>query len=192
MSSETEESGLNGRLLIAMPHMQDARFRRSLVYVCFHNREGAFGLVINKPMEQLTFPKLLRQLSITPSRDAVLKQPILLGGPVETGRGFVLHTSDYSSESATLRITEEISLTGTSDALVAMTAPEPPRHALFALGYAGWGAGQLESELQDNGWLYGDADTDLVFDLDLKGKYDRALNQLGLDITDLSSVSGSA
>ena len=192
MTSGFEDTALNGRILIAMPHMQDKRFRRSVVYVCFHNTEGAFGLVINKPMERLTFPGLLQQLSITPAPDALLEQPILVGGPVETGRGFVLHSSDYASESATLRVSEDISLTGTMDALKAMTARQPPRHALFALGYAGWGAGQLESEIQANGWLHGDADPELVFDFDLESKYDRALSGLGMDIANLSGLSGSA
>ena len=170
----------------------DERFRRSVVYVCFHNAEGAFGLVINKPVEKLTFPVLLQQLSITPAPDAQLEQPILLGGPVETGRGFVLHSSDYAADSATLRISEDISLTGTMDALKAMTATQPPRHALFVLGYAGWGAGQLESEIQANGWLHGDADPELVFDRDLESKYDRALSGLGMDVANLSGLSGSA
>ena len=192
MTSGFENAALNGRLLIAMPHMQDERFRRSVVYVCFHNAEGAFGLVINKPVEKLTFPVLLQQLSITPAPDAQLEQPILLGGPVETGRGFVLHSSDYAADSATLRISEDISLTGTMDALKAMTAGQPPRHALFVLGYAGWGAGQLESEIQANGWLHGDADPELVFDRDLESKYDRALSGLGMDVANLSGLSGSA
>ena len=192
MTSGFEDPALNGRILIAMPHMQDERFRRSVVYVCFHNAEGAFGLVINKPMQRLTFPGLLQQLSITPAPDAPLEQPILLGGPVATGRGFVLHSSDYASESATLRISEDISLTGTMDALKAMTARQPPRRALFALGYAGWGAGQLESEIQANGWLHGDADPELIFDFDLESKYDRALSGLGMDIASLSGLSGSA
>ena len=192
MTSGFEDAALNGRLLIAMPHMLDERFRRSVVYVCFHNAEGAFGLVINKPVEKLTFPVLLQQLSITPAPDAQLEQPILLGGPVETGRGFVLHSSDYAADSATLRISEDISLTGTMDALKAMTAGQPPRHALFVLGYAGWGAGQLESEIQANGWLHGDADPELVFDRDLEGKYDRALSGLGMDVANLSGLSGSA
>ena len=188
-----EDASLNGRLLIAMPHMQDDRFQRSVVYICFHNAEGAFGLVINKPMERLSFPNLLQQLSIAPSADrGFLERPILLGGPVETGRGFVLHSNDYSCDSATLKVSDDISLTGTMDALKAMTTIEPPRHALFALGYAGWGAGQLEAEIQANGWLHCDASTDLVFDTDLDNKYNRALNQLGVDIATLSASSGNA
>lgn len=187
-----EEFGLNGRLLIAMPQMQDPRFERSVIYVCFHNPNGAFGLVINKPMEKLTFPKLLQQLSITPAPDMFLEQPILIGGPVETGRGFVLHSNDYSSESATLRVSSEIGLTGTLDALKAMAAQQPPRRALFALGYAGWGAGQLESEIQANGWLHCNADLELIFDMDLEKKYARALNRSGVDITALSSSFGNA
>lgn len=190
-----DDSSLNGRLLIAMPHMQDARFQRSVIYMCFHNAEGAFGLVINKPVERLTFPGLLEQLSITPSASdakTLLEQPILLGGPVETGRGFVLHSNDYACESATLRVSDDISLTGTVDALRAMTANPPPKRALFALGYAGWGAGQLESEIQANGWLHCDADPELVFDNDLESKYTRALDCLGVDIAALSGSSGNA
>lgn len=191
----TDNASLNGRLLIAMPHMQDARFQRSVVYICFHNAEGAFGLVINKPMEKLTFPSLLEQLSITPSvqgAKTLLDQPILLGGPVETGRGFVLHSSDYTCESATLRVSDDVCLTGTMDALRAMTEHSPPRRALFALGYAGWSAGQLESEIQANGWLHCDADLDLVFDNDLESKYARALGFLGVDIAALSGSFGNA
>lgn len=184
--------GLNGRILIAMPHMQDERFVRSVIYVCFHNPEGAFGLVINKPMEKLTFPALLRQLSIAPAPDALAKQPILLGGPVETGRGFVLHSSDYACDNATLRVSGEICLTGTMDALKAMAARQPPRHALFALGYAGWGAGQLETEILANGWLHCDADPDLIFDHDLESKYDRAVNLSGVSLSTLSTSFGNA
>lgn len=191
----TDNTKLNGRLLIAMPHMQDPRFQRSVIYMCFHNTEGAFGLVINKPMENLTFPGLLKQLSITPSAsdaEALLERPILLGGPVETGRGFVLHSSDYTCESATVRVSDDVGLTGTTDALKAMATHPPPKHALFALGYAGWGAGQLESEIQANGWLHCDADLDIVFDNDLESKYSRALDCLGVDIVTLSGSSGNA
>ena len=192
MTSGFEDVALNGRILIAMPHMPDARFHRSVVYVCFHNPQGAFGLVINKPVEQLTFPLLLQQLAITPEADVPMEQPILLGGPVEISRGFVLHSSDYASESATMRVSEDISLTGTMDALKAMTAQQPPRRALFALGYAGWGAGQLEAEIQSNGWLHGDPDPELIFDFDLESKYERALSQLGVNVANLSAASGNA
>ncbi|MCY4031867.1 MAG: YqgE/AlgH family protein [Hyphomicrobiales bacterium] len=191
----TDNTKLNGRLLIAMPQMQDTRFQRSVIYMCFHNTEGAFGLVINKQVENLTFPILLKQLSITPSAsdaEALLERPILLGGPVETGRGFVLHSSDYTCESATVRVSDDVSLTGTTDALKAMAAHSPPKHALFALGYAGWGAGQLESEIQANGWLHCDADLELVFDNDLESKYARALDHLGVDIAALSGNFGNA
>ena len=192
MTDDFEQTAMNGRILMAMPHMADARFYRSVIYVCFHNPQGAFGLVINKPAEQLTFPLLLQQLSITPEADVPLEQPILLGGPVEIGRGFVLHSSDYASESATMRVSDDISLTATVDALKAMTAPQPPRRALFALGYAGWGAGQLEAEIQANGWLHGEADPELIFDFDLASKYERALSQLGVNVANLSATSGSA
>jgi putative transcriptional regulator len=189
---------LDGRLLIAMPVMGDPRFERSVIYLCAHSSEGAMGIIVNRPAGSIDFPGLLVQLDIIKKIDQI-KLPenaesmkVLRGGPVETGRGFVLHSSDFYIEKATLRIDDGICLTATVDILKAIASGAGPRHAILALGYAGWGAGQLENEIQHNGWLHCDADPDLVFGDDVDEKYLRALRKIGIDPGMLSADAGHA
>ena len=175
------------RLLIAMPVMGDPRFERSVIYLCAHSSEGAMGIIVNRPAGSIDFPGLLVQLDIIKKADQI-KLPenaetmkVLSGGPVDTGRGFVLHSSDFFIEDATLQIDDGICLTATVDILKAIARGAGPKHAILALGYAGWGAGQLENEIQDNGWLHCDADPDLIFGGDVEEKYLRALRKIGID-----------
>jgi putative transcriptional regulator len=193
-----ERRYLDGQLLIAMPVMGDPRFERSVIYLCAHSAEGAMGIIVNRPAGSIDFPGLLVQLEIIKKADQI-KLPenaeslkVLKGGPVETGRGFVLHSSDFFIQDATLRIDEEICLTATVDILKAIAKGAGPKHAILALGYAGWAAGQLESEIQDNGWLHCDADPDLIFGSDVGEKYDRALRKIGVDVGMLSNEAGHA
>ncbi len=184
-------SSLTGQLLVAMPQMQDQRFVRSVIYMCAHSEEvGAMGLVVNKLLGSLTMGELLAQLEISPNR-ASRSQPVHFGGPVEAGRGFVLHTADYREE-GTMVIDGNIAVTATLEILRAIGKGEGPRRCLLALGYAGWAPGQLDAEIQANGWLAVDADDDLVFDPDFDGKWQRALKKLGIDLSMLSSDAGHA
>lgn len=181
---------LAGQLLVAMPQMQDHRFQRSVIYLCAHNEDGAMGLVINKLLGSLTLAELLTQLNIPAERLAGSPR-IHFGGPVESGRGFVLHSADYTEENS-LVVGNELALTATLDILRAMGRGEGPRRSLLALGYAGWGPGQLDGELQQNGWLHVPADEEIVFDQALEKKWQRALAKLGVDLTMLSVDSGHA
>lgn len=189
---------LEGQLLIAMPSMQDRRFQRSVIYLCAHSEEGAMGLIINQRANHISAPDLLQKLGISPrDRDdqitsEVLSLSVQVGGPVETGRGFVLHSSDYFSEDSTLAIEKGVCLTATIDILKAIAQGRGPQRAMLALGYAGWSPGQLEDEIQSNGWLHCPGDPDLVFDDNLETKYPRALAQLGVDISHLVSDAGHA
>src|SRR5258705_6319628 len=186
------------QLLIAMPVMGDPRFERSVIYLCAHSSEGAMGIIVNRPAGSIDFPELLVQLDIIEKADQI-KLPenagtmkVLKGGPVDTGRGFVLHSSDFFIKDATLRIDDGICLTATVDILKAIAKGAGPKHAILALGYAGWEAGQLENEIQDNGWLHCDADPDLVFGGDVEEKYLRALRKIGIDPGKLSNEAGHA
>jgi putative transcriptional regulator len=172
--------------------MDDPRFARSVIYLCSHSSERAMGLVINRPATHITFPELLGQLNIEPVLRNDLNVPIQVGGPVETGRGFVLHSSDYHMADSTLRIGADIGLTATLDVLRAIAAGKGPAKAILALGYAGWGPGQLESEILANGWLHCDADQDLLFDQDLDTKWARAISTLGFQPQHLSGQAGHA
>lgn len=186
-----EGSFLEGKLLIALPGMPDERFEQTVIYVCAHSESGAMGIVINKPIPGLSFTKLMEQLEI--STNAGLGDfPILFGGPVENSRGFVLHSNDYKSTDATLSVSDNISLTATVDILTALAEGRGPKHAILALGYAGWGPGQVETEFQDNGWLHCDAAPALVFDMEPEMKWRAALEHLGIDPTSLSANTGRA
>jgi putative transcriptional regulator len=191
-------SYLDGQCLIAMPGMADNRFSRSVVYVCAHSEDGAMGIIVNKPAADTKFPDLLVQLDVIPSEDIIRlptqieKVQVLRGGPVETKRGFVLHSSDFFLESATLPIDDGICLTATLDILRAMAIGSGPENAVLALGYAGWGAGQLEQEIQANGWLHCAADPELLFDDGIETKYTRALGKIGIDQAFLSREAGHA
>jgi putative transcriptional regulator len=189
-------SYLDGQCLIAMPGMRDERFQRTVVYLCAHSDEGAMGLVLNRSAPDLQLSDLLVQLGIVAHENAIRLHPsgqpvqVLRGGPVETGRGFVLHSSDYYADASTLPIDDGVCLTHTIDILKAIATGDGPRQAVLALGYAGWGAGQLETEIQANGWLHCDADPGLLFDLALDTKYLRALGKLGIDPGRLSPLAG--
>jgi len=181
---------LEGQLLIAMPSMGDERFQRTVIFMCAHSEQGAMGLVINRLADQIDFRDLLQQLRI---EVPALRQEIQVhsGGPVESGRGFVLHTTDYFQDS-TLKVSEEIGLTATADILKSIANGEGPRHSMLALGYAGWAPGQLDAEIQANGWLHVPADLDLVFDEELGTKWERAIQKVGIDPSFLSMDAGHA
>ena len=182
---------LKGQLLVAMPQMMDPRFARSVVYICAHSgNEGAMGLVVNKLLDSLTMDELFTHLNLDPAR-LNRARPVHFGGPVEPGRGFVLHTADYREE-ATLVVGEEFAITATLDILRAIGKGEGPQRSLLALGYAGWAPGQLDAEMQANGWLSVPADSDLLFDSDFDDKWRRALAKLGVDLTMLSTDAGHA
>src|SRR6201995_3193988 len=189
---------LDGQLLIAMPVMGDPRFERSVIYMCAHSPEGAMGIMVNRPAGSIDFPELLAQLNIIKKADQI-KLPesaetmkVLSGGPVDTGRGFVLHSSDFYLANATLPIDDQICLTATVDILKAIANGRGPRHAILALGYAGWGPGQLENEIQGNGWVNCDADPEVVFGGEVGDKYARALRKIGIDPGMLSNDAGHA
>jgi putative transcriptional regulator len=183
-------SSLTGQLLISMPQMDDPFFERSVVYLCAHSEgEGAMGLIINKTVDSLTLDELYAQLKIEPAMHSTA--PVHFGGPVALGQGFVLHSADYR-EKGTLGISGDFALTATLDILHARSRGEGPRQSLVALGYAGWGPGQLDAEIQANGWLLVAADTDLVFDTEDDDKWQRALAKLGVAPEMLSGESGRA
>lgn len=194
--SSAEPSYLDGQLLIAMPGMEDGRFARSVVYVCAHSPDGAMGIVINQVAPQIDFVDLLVQLDIIPEGPEIRLPPaahrmiVQRGGPVETGRGFVLHSADYFIENSTLPIDDDICLTATLEILKAIVAGSGPRSAMLALGYAGWAPGQLDAEIRANGWLHCAARPELIFDRDLSTKYERAMALLGVDPAMLSGESG--
>jgi putative transcriptional regulator len=181
-----------------MPLMSDRRFSRSVIYLCAHSDDGAMGLIINHRANHISFPDLLERLGIPPRgaddgiSNEILERQVHVGGPVETGRGFVLHTSDYFASDSTLQIDRDVSLTASIDILKAIASGGGPDRAMLALGYAGWSAGQLETEIQANGWLHCPADMDLVFDHDLDSKYTRALAKIGIDPSHLVSDAGHA
>lgn len=188
--AKPEPGYFTGQLLIAMPHMGDPRFARSIIYICAHTSDGAMGLVINRQIDSITFSDLLKQLNIE-TTDIDNRIQVMFGGPVEVGRGFVLHTSDYV-EKSTLKVDNAVGLTATLDVLKDIAAGSGPRRNLLALGYAGWGPGQLDAEIEANGWLNVAADEDLVFDKNLDTKWKRAMAKLGVDLTKLSGQSGHA
>ncbi len=191
MQSSNPGSGyLTGQLLIAMPAMRDTRFEKTVIYMCIHNAEGAMGLVVNRAIDSITFPELLSQLEIETNRQPP-SLPVHFGGPVETGRGFVLHTAEYG-QSGTVMVDDHIGLTATVDILKDLAALQGPQNCLLALGYAGWGPGQLDGEIQQNAWLHVRADDDLVFDTQLDNKWDRAVAKIGIDPALLSGDAGHA
>jgi len=189
---------LDGQMLIASPAMQDERFARSVVYMCAHSSEGAMGIVVNRPAGNISFPDLLVKLDIIPRAD-VIRLPsragdvtVLKGGPVETERGFVLHSADFFIENSTLPIDEGICLTATLDILKAIARGDGPASAILALGYAGWAPGQLENEMQQNGWLHCSADRELIFGTEINAKYERAMQKIGIRPGMLSNEVGHA
>lgn len=191
MKIPDEAMNLCGKLLIAMPGMSDPRFEKSVVYICAHSDDGAMGLIINKPMPGVTLADLLKQLSIEDAQGSTAV-PVYFGGPVETGRGFVLHSAEYKSDDNTLAVDEQFAMTATRDVLTAIAAGVGPAATLLALGYAGWGAGQIEGEIQQNGWLSCDATPEVVFDVPVGEKWLAALKLLGVDALMLSATAGRA
>ncbi|MDV4145017.1 MULTISPECIES: YqgE/AlgH family protein [Shimia] len=182
---------LTGKVLIAMPGMGDPRFVGSVVILCAYSNDGAMGLIVNKPVHEMSMRDLFEQLEITQDGDAN-RAPLFFGGPVETGRGFVLHTDEYHSGLSSLRIGAGFSMTATQDILEDIAADRGPRAALVALGYSGWGPGQLEAEIAENGWLIGDASESLVFETAPEDIWARALKALGVDPLTLSATAGHA
>lgn len=191
IEEKDNEDGLSGKMLIAMPSMGDPRFEKTLIYMCAHSDDGALGLVVNRRVDAVSQSDLFGQLDLDIAPDATTRH-VHYGGPVETGRGFVLHSPDYHLEEATLAVDDKVSMTATVDILKALAAGDGPRNAMIALGYAGWGGGQLEGELQRNGWLTCDPDDDLIFGLNDDGKWEAALAKLGVEPTWLSAEGGSA
>lgn len=185
------ERFLDGQILIAMPSMRDPRFQRALVYLCAHSAEGAMGLVVNREAGDLTLGDLYGTLEI-PLGAALGDVRVRYGGPVEPGRGFVLHSADYESPEATMRVAEGIAMTATLDVLQAIGRGHGPRDAIVALGYAGWAPGQLEAELRHNGWLTCEADRELLFGDEQPEKWERALRKLGISASMLVSPGGTA
>jgi putative transcriptional regulator len=190
---------LEGKLLIAMPTMTDKWFARSVVYMCAHSAKGAMGLIVNQRAKNISFTDLLSHLKIAKPTGAralggarLEKQCVHVGGPVETARGFVLHSADYADGTTTLVIDSNICLTATVDIVRAMAKGSGPERSLLALGYASWGAGQLETEMQSNSWLHCTADLDLIFDKDLTSKYGRAMAKIGIDPGHFVSDAGHA
>ena len=183
-------SYVTGQLLIAMPGMRDERFAKSVIYMCAHSEEGAMGLVLNQRLDSLTFAELISQLELDEkhlSRDV----PVHFGGPVESGRGFVLHTSDYQQD-ATLEVVNGVALTATVEILKAIAQGKGPQKSLLALGYAGWGPGQLDMEIRANGWLQVPSDSEIIFDIEPDTKWERAIQRLGIDPRMLSDDAGHA
>lgn len=186
----TEPRYLTGQCLVAMPGMQDPRFEHAVVYLCAHSAEGAMGIVLNRELPDMPLSKLMEQLNIplTPGCDDM---PVHFGGPVEPGRGFVLHSADFMADSSML-VDSRRALTATLDILRAVAEGRGPRQCLMALGYSGWGAGQLDGELRDNAWLVVPADDALLFGRENPRKWQRAIAKLGIDVGKLSSSAGNA
>ncbi len=182
---------LTGKILIAMPGMGDPRFERSVVYLCQHSPEGALGLIVNKPAPKLFMTEVLEQLGIEVGAE-LGELPVYFGGPVETGRGFVLHSTDYAGDDGSLRVSDEVAMTASRTILSDIAAGRGPAHAMMAVGYSGWGPGQLEAEIAANGWLTGDPDEAIIFGEDFRDKWKRALAKLGIDPPMLSGTAGHA
>ena len=195
--SDTARGYLDGQMLIASPSMSDDRFAKTLIYICAHSPEGAMGIIVNQPANNINFPDLLVQLNIVTEDDSIPISPqhdevkVMKGGPVETGRGFVLHSADFFIENSTLPIDDGICLTATIDILKAIATGDGPASAILALGYAGWAPGQLEQEIQNNGWLHCAADPELIFG-EPERKYEKAMRKLGIAPGMLSSEAGHA
>ncbi len=187
----TQTTNLTGKLLLAMPNMGDARFDQSVVFLCMHSDEGAMGLVINKPAPDISFHALLKQLDIDTIPDFTAPT-LFFGGPVETERGFVLHTGEYGGEAGTLQVDDNTAMTATRDILRDIAMAKGPDQVLPVLGYSGWGPGQLESELQQNAWLICDADHAIIFEHKSAKKWEAGLTKLGISPLMLSAEGGRA
>ena len=197
-SNNFQSRFLTGMFLVAMPGMMDQRFDRAVIYLCAHSDDGAMGIIVNKPAEDIVFPELLQQLEIIPEKPSISlpsqagNMKVLRGGPVETSRGFVLHSVPVEPIEGSVTAGDEIRLSATIDILKAIARGQGPEDAIFALGYAGWASGQLESEIQDNGWMICPLDRKILFDQEFDSKYVRALGSLGIDPAMLSPLAGHA
>ena len=197
-SSNFQSRFLTGMFLVAMPGMMDQRFDRAVIYLCAHSDDGAMGIIVNKPAEDIVFPELLQQLEIIPEKPSISlpsqagNMKVLRGGPVETSRGFVLHSVPVEPIEGSVTAGDEIRLSATIDILKAIARDQGPDEAIFALGYAGWASGQLESEIQDNGWMICPMNRKILFDQEFDSKYVRALGSLGIDPAMLSPLAGHA
>ena len=193
--TDSHDMKLAGRLLIATPQMGDPRFKDAVIYICSHDRSGAMGIVINKQVIKsggaLQLSHMLSNIGIEGDVQ-VADTPVLEGGPVDIDRGFVLHSADYFKRETSLKLSDTLSLTSTKDVLEALVKDEAPKKAMLAVGYSGWGAGQIESEVQQNAWIIADADEALIFDTDLDSKWVKALASLGIKPEMLSRIGGSA
>lgn len=186
-----DEPYLTGKMLLAMPNMLDPRFFRSVIYMCAHSAEGAMGIIVNQPLQGVDFKELMEQLELPVTRQPV-GDHVHFGGPIETGRGFVLHSADYMREES-LPVSEGLALTGTTDILKDIADGKGPKKHIFVLGYAGWGPGQLETEIQENTWLNMDVDSEIIFSPGDTGiKWKKALHRLGINPAMLSGEVGHA
>ncbi len=190
VADDGDAQSLSGKLLLAMPGMMDPRFAKTVIYICAHNADGAMGLVVNRELEFISFPDLLEQLDLPPI-NVGNEIRLRFGGPVESGRGFVLHSPDYVQDS-TMVVDSTTALTATVDIVKDIADGGGPNKCILALGYSGWGPGQLDQEISANGWLHVGADDDLVFGPDLEGKWEKAMFKLGIDPRMLSEDAGHA
>ena len=189
--SDSKPVKLSGRLLIATPNMGDPRFKSAVIYICSHDSSGAMGIIINKSKGDLQLSDMLINIGIE-GKVRVADTPVLLGGPVDIDRGFVLHSADYFKTETSLKLSDTLHMTSTKDILEALVLDAAPTRAMLAVGYSGWGAGQIESEIKDNAWIVAETDEALIFDTDLEGKWSKALASLGIKPEMLSSQGGSA
>ena len=188
---EAQDTSLTGKLLIAMPAMDDPRFAHSVIYMCAHSADGGMGLIVNKPQSQIHFSDLLEQMGIKKA-EGIRDIRVHFGGPVDQSRGFVLHSSEYSSDVGTLEVAKDISMTATMTVIEDIAKGNGPETSMLALGYAGWGPGQLESEIAHNGWLTCDAHSDIIFGRANDHKWSAALKRMGIDPLLLSGSAGRA
>jgi len=190
-TSDEKQLYLTGRLLLAMPAMGDPRFHKAVIFMCAHDANGAMGLVINHTLPGVDLSQLLEQLNLKPEEHKAPEAPVMSGGPVETARGFVLHSNDFK-QADTIRIDDNFSVTGTIDALKAIASGDGPDRMLFILGYAGWSPGQLDREIKQNAWLVADPDPELIFISSPDEKWNMAIRKLGFDPGMLSGEAGRA
>jgi len=192
MTQPADSEFLSGRMLIAMPGIGDPRFERSVVFLCAHDEEHAIGLAVNRPVDGLTLESLFEKIGVDKPIRRVADEPVLMGGPVERERGFVLHTDDYICNGVSMPVMEGLALTTTRDVLQAMSGVQAPRKSFLALGYAGWGPGQLDREVRESVWLVCEPDESLLFGDDHEHKWSLALEKLGVSAAMLSMEGGRA
>lgn len=191
ISSLEEQKYLTGQLLIASPQITDSRFFHSVILVCGHDLNGAMGIILNRLIDDLTLKDLIEQIGLQSSKTTNVPISVHFGGPIEMGRGFVIHSTDYLQDGS-VKISDEMALSSTVEILSLLMEGEGPKQKILALGYVAWSAGQLETEIQKNSWLQTDADLDLVFSSDLSNMWKKALKKIGVDPALLSSQTGHA